>query len=243
MVASAIRTQLELARKELLELGLRNTLLNYRLTKARGAEISDATSIDVLNWLVSEGMDLTFLPAEVVAQRRDGKSRSPALPTSHEEKTLQSRLLATYYAAKTHVEERGVNILYVALGMLHWYEDDSSSRELKAPLLLIPVELERTSASEKFTVRWDQEDVEDNLSLAAKLKGEFGINLPEMPDVEELDLGRYFDAVEHEFVGRSDGVSIATRSRWASSRSRSSSCTRISSRGIGAIRTTLTPIH
>lgn len=202
MVASTIRTRLDISRKELLELGLRNTLLNYRLTKARGVDVSGGDAAQVLDWLVSEGRSLTFVPAEAVAKWREQRAPLPALPTSHEEKSLQSRLLATYYAARTHIEERGVNILFVAVGMLHWFEDESSDRELKAPLLLIPVELQRTSAAEKFTIRWDEEDVEDNLSLAAKLKGEFGIDLPELPDIEELVLTEHFDAIAKEIKGQ-----------------------------------------
>lgn len=202
MVASAIRTRLDISRKELLELGLRNTLLNYRLTKARGVDVSGGNAADVLDWLVSEGTSLTFVSAEAVGRWREQKNPPPALSTSHEEKSLQSRLLATYYAAKTYIEERGVNILFIAVGMLHWYEDESSDRELKAPLLLIPVELERTSAAEKFTVRWDEEDVEDNLSLVAKLKGEFGIELPELPEMEVLNLAEHFDAIEQETKGQ-----------------------------------------
>jgi len=202
MVDASIAKRLDVARKELLELGLRNTLLNYRLTKARGAEVNGAKAEEVFQWLVRDGRKLSFLHTAAVVEWRVAGEWPPALPTSHEEKPLQSRLLATYYAARTHLEERGVNILFIAVGMLHWYEEDTSDRELRAPLLLIPVELERTSASEKFTVRYDEEDVEGNISLREKLRGDFGIDLPEFPDVEELDLNDYVDAIEGEIRGQ-----------------------------------------
>lgn len=206
MVNADIRGRLEQARRELLDLGLRNTLLNYRLLKARGVEIVAPTGAEVFQWLVSEGRELTFAPALPANESRQG-SRSGGnawlgLRTAHEEKNLQSRLLNTFYAARTHIEERGANVLFMSIGMLHWFEDESSERELKAPLLLVPVELQRTSAREKFTVRYDEEDVEDNLSLAEKLKSDFGIQYPELPELEELDVRRYFAAIERRIAGQ-----------------------------------------
>jgi very-short-patch-repair endonuclease len=197
-----IHTRLEVARKELLDTGLRNTLLNYRLTKARGVEISSVKSSELFQWLALDQKSLTFLPSEKGKDWEQGKQRPHVLPTTHEERVLQSRLLASYYAARTHIEERGSNILYVALGMLHWFEDNSSQRELKAPLLLIPVELERVSAAEKFTVHWDEEDIEPNLSLAAKLKGEFEISLPSPEETDELEVDRYFGSIERAIRGQ-----------------------------------------
>ena len=37
-----------------------------------------------------------------------------------------------------------MNILYLALGMLRWYESDTSTNERRAPLVLIPVRLVRS---------------------------------------------------------------------------------------------------
>src|SRR5262249_10479625 len=154
------------ARRDLLDLGLRNSLLNYRTPKARGVEVAQRRSAEVFTWLVRDRRQLSFIPL----LDSDGKrqivdiSARPGLPANVTEKSLQSRLLATYYAATGHIEERGANILFVALGMLHWFEDDNSSRELKAPLVLVPVTLDRTSAREKFKLFYNDEDLESNLS-------------------------------------------------------------------------------
>ncbi|MGH8614861.1 MAG: DUF4011 domain-containing protein [Gammaproteobacteria bacterium] len=201
---TSIADRLNLARRELLDLGLRNTLLNYRLTKSRGVQIVDTPAEDVLRWLVSEGRALGFIAAKesVPGNPTEDLAGKPALYTAHDEKALQTRLLASYYAARTHIEERGVNILFVAIGMQHWFEDRSSDKELRAPLVLVPVELKRTSARERFTLSYNEEDVEDNLSLATKLKS---ITYPELPDVEELELNTYL----REIAG-----SVSGQARW-----------------------------
>jgi hypothetical protein len=79
--------------------------------------------------------------------------------------------------------------------MLIWAEEDDASRRLRAPLILVPVELERTSVRERFRLRSTDQDPEANLSLAEKLKADFGIVLPDLPEADELDVGRYFEAV------------------------------------------------
>lgn len=37
-----------------------------------------------------------------------------------------------------------------------------------APLILVPVVLSRRSASERFVLRWNEEDIEENLSLRGR---------------------------------------------------------------------------
>jgi Protein of unknown function (DUF4011) len=51
------------------------------------------------------------------------------------------------------LEEQGVNTLFLAIGMLRWMEDDSTEEVHRAPLVLIPVELERSSARERFRMK------------------------------------------------------------------------------------------
>ncbi|MEI8396688.1 MAG: DUF3320 domain-containing protein [Rhodospirillaceae bacterium] len=134
--------------------------------------------------------------------KRHGDLRLQTLVTSEK---LQKRLLSLYYDAQTFREEQGVNILYLALGMLRWYESPSSEIERHAPLLLIPVTLERKSAAERFRLRWDQEDPAGNLSLQAKLKAEFGLIIPLPEDEDELELSGYFASVQD---------ALASQPRW-----------------------------
>ncbi len=114
---------------------------------------------------------------------------------------LQTRLLDMYYDAQTYEQEQGVSILYLAIGFLKWYESDASDKARFAPLLLVPVDLERPSAASRFHLRYREDDVTTNLSLQAKLKGEFGIALPDIPEMDEIYPESYFNAVAQAVGG------------------------------------------
>lgn len=199
-------------------------MLNYRPSRARGAEIIDELPVEVLRILVRESKAMTFkaLPEEDEAEGEDDLLAQPGdkegdggpaarhvdlqLQTNLASARLQTRLIKTYRDARTFTEEQGVGILYLAFGMLQWYEDGSSETIRKAPLLLVPVELERSSAQEKFRLLYTDEELGDNLPLKHKLKLEFGIEMPDMLPQEDLDLTRYFGEVAR---------AVSERPRWS----------------------------
>ncbi|MHB1309528.1 MAG: DUF4011 domain-containing protein, partial [Limisphaerales bacterium] len=131
------------------------------------------------------------------------------LQTALSPEGLQARLLTLFRDAQTMIEEQGVNILYLVLGHLKWFEAEQDDTPRYAPLVLVPVEIQRKSASEKFYIRWLEEDVQENLSLRAKLKADFDIDLPEFPDEEDFDLARYLKAVA-KAVGGANGWEVLT---------------------------------
>mgnify|MGYP006425542191 CR=1 FL=1 len=227
----SIREKLEKARKELLDLGLRNHLINYKELTTKGIHVLDEISKQLLNILVKESKTMYFLPDpskdrngegeegqsyfdfiqpdesddEIADRHTDNKIQTP-----HSSKRLQRRLLNTYYQTRSHIQERGVNVLYLALGMLHWYEDENSDKLRRAPLILIPIELSRSDAQSKFKIRYTGEEIGGNLSLQAKFKMDFGLEIPlpeigEELSVHELNLEKYFESVAHK---------IRNRDRW-----------------------------
>lgn len=280
-MSETILNKLEASRKELLDLGLRNPLLNYKMSAGRGIQVVNERSFAVYDTLVRQGKSMTFLtkpseednkpikenvkngtlkaaahteqadrkngtpvaantlfqqeedislaldesilPDESVAPVREEntlfvpeENRAPApeeeellppsvqegtftdtkLQTNETELNLQHRLLNTYYDARTSIEEQGVNVLYLSLGMLHWYEAGNSRELHKAPLVLIPVSLDRSSARERFRLRYTLEEMGANISLQAKMKADFGIIIPDMPEPDDFDINTYFEAIE-----------------------------------------------
>jgi hypothetical protein len=117
------------------------------------------------------------------------------LQTAFSPEGLQRRLLALYHDSRAMIEEQGVNILYLALGLLKWFEADHADAPRYAPLVLVPVALSRKTASEKFILQWTDDDIEENLSLRAKLKLDFDIEMPRFLDYENPDLPAYFGEV------------------------------------------------
>ena len=137
--ASAIYESLEASRKDLLDLGLRNPLLNYRLLRTRGLEVSDELPAQVHRLLVEEGKNMSFLPAsedeladdlgqpaeEETAVEGASRHADNRLQTVLSSQELQTRLLSTYRMARTFIQEQGVNTLFLALGMLDWRESEN----------------------------------------------------------------------------------------------------------------------
>jgi len=136
---------LEAARRELLDLGLRNPLLNYRTLAARGLDIVDERPLPIYQHLVQNGRSFSFLPASANGDSQTGQPpeltpdphTDDRLQTAYSDSELQKRLLTTHDAAREYIEEQGVNVLYLALGMLLWREQTSAALR-RAPLLLVP---------------------------------------------------------------------------------------------------------
>ncbi len=203
-----ILAKLEASRKDLLDFSTRNPLIHYRGSKQRGVHVVNEKPESVYELLVRQLKAMAFtgkaekaegsqvaLFNELSAEQQKSLQADLKLQTNESEKSLQTRLLNTYYAARTSIEEQGVNILFLAMGMLHWYEDESSDELRKAPLLLVPMEMERGSASEKFKIKYSEEDTGGNISLQAKMKAEFNLKLPDLPEAEDLDIARYFNDI------------------------------------------------
>ena len=198
-------SRLEAARKELLDLGLRNPLINYKGSRARGLHIIQEKSAAVYNLLVNDGKALTFSSRpekegevqELAFSNAETEAVQQAytdnkLQTAETETSLQHKLLNTFYTARTSLEEQGVNTLFLTLGMLQWYEADAAQEPRMAPLILIPVSLERSTARERFRLKYSLEEIGHNLSLQAKLKAEFGLALPDLPQDDDISIDNYF---------------------------------------------------
>jgi very-short-patch-repair endonuclease len=223
VVLLSLRERLLADRKALLDLGTRNRLINIplRTKNIRAIEIVDEKTSEVFR-LLGEGKRFTFLPAEARSSEDDSTVPQNALPkdeggdialqprhsdtrlqTKLSPKALQKRLLDIWYDARTLEEEQGVNILYLAFGLLKWFEDDKSDVERHAPLVLLPVRLERSSAADRFHLASRSEPPSPNLSLQAKMDGEFGLKLEDFGDEDDVDMAGYLAGVAETVSGKS----------------------------------------
>jgi very-short-patch-repair endonuclease len=115
---------------------------------------------------------------------------SPRLRPGHLLTDLPDRMLAarlTRLALNAHesLTEQGVAILYVAFGFLRWYESPDSQVEIRSPLLLVPVRLERDSVEAPWRLQAAEEDILPNHTLRQLLTTDFRLSLP----VPEDNLG------------------------------------------------------
>lgn len=115
-------------------------------------------------------------------RRRYARSADDRLQTNLTKEKLDSLLRYMQREAETAMQETGINYLFLALGFLTWRESGSSEKDRLAPLLLIPIRIERVAKANgeaRFTIQWDEDDVQSNLSLQKKLSRDFDLSLPE----------------------------------------------------------------
>jgi very-short-patch-repair endonuclease len=215
LLADTMQAALELAQSRLLDRSLRNKLINapLRSSKARQVRVFDELSDQVFARLRSRGA-FTFTAGRAAGEENQGQIWLPeegADPDRHSDSKLQTqmtpeglqkRLLSLYYEGRTLEEEQGVNVLFLALGFLEWREDAKSEMERFAPLLLLPVELIRDGARDRFKLQVRDDDLITNISLQAWLNEEFRVELPDIPEHDDWKPSTYFDAVAKAVEGR-----------------------------------------
>lgn len=213
-----IGDKLAAARHTLLEISTRTRLLDTprHRERSRTVEIEDERCDEVFRILALDNKTMVFGPREEEEvdavhgeldedtfefeedREADGlaaRYTDNRLQTPYTDHALHKRLQAMYYDARMYEEERGVNILYLALGFLKWFDAESSDRERHAPLILLPVALERQSARKRFKLSFAGDELTTNLSLQAKIKIDFGLELPEVGDLDEMTPSSYFERV------------------------------------------------
>lgn len=221
---TALRKLFDDTRKRLVETGTRNRLVHINRANIRGnvLNIINERSDDIYRML-SSGKKMCFL-AIGKDKKRDGEEDDgevhlfsleqpqPDGPRYEDNQlevklgpdALQKRLLKIAREARTAEEEQGVNILYLALGFMTWFEDKSSAIPREAPLILLPVELVRNQRTSTYDVQVRGDDIVTNLPLARRLKDDFGLELPEIEIEDDWTPDDYFDEVEEAIAERSN---------------------------------------
>lgn len=131
---------------------------------------------------------------------------------------LDRRLVAMARAAREAMSEAGASTLWLCLGTLAWRERDADdARPRRAPLVMVPVELRRAGAGDRYRVTVvDGEDWRWNDTLVEKLKDEHGLTLapPARSDDGALDVTATLDAVAGAIAAR-PGWEVARDARLA----------------------------
>jgi very-short-patch-repair endonuclease/DNA polymerase III delta prime subunit len=130
------------------------------------------------------------------ASALDARHTDDFLQTAATAEDLDKSLRRIADQAQASLEEQGVNTLFLALGMLHYKESAASQEVLRAPLVLLPVSLQRKSARTGYTLAATDDDPIVNPALAEYLRRSFGITLPDLPELtnlpEQYDLQQLF---------------------------------------------------
>jgi len=191
--------------KKLLDLTLRNRLLNFPVTKKTIPFL--CTDVAYLEDRLAEGASirLTSLPEQNPLGERDaalyrdvhGRDiqrgfvtealQRDELPSPLDARQLEARLIDLHRQVRNDFAEGGANTLFLAVGFLRWKRKPEDERSYRAPLLLVPVKLERRSASSTFTLRFHEDEPRFNATLLQFLEREFDLKLPQFAGDLPLD--------------------------------------------------------
>lgn len=206
-------------KRKLLDLSLRNKLLNFKPT---------TTTVPIfcpdpakLEDILADGETVKFVPMPDIMEGDDPRSaqlhetrfRTEAKSDFAREALgrkellvdlpapeMERRLVSLFRKAKSDVEEGGTNTLFLAIGFLLWTHADHSDRKFKAPLLLLPVSLERRSVRSGFRLVIHDDDPRLNPTLLQMLRQDNDLTFPslegELPrDHSGLDVPRIWQTV------------------------------------------------
>ena len=126
------------------------------------------------------------------------KLREEHLLTQLTDRPLGTRLNRLSLNARTSLTEQGINTLYLAFGLLKWYESIDSNVALLSPLLLVPVKLIRRGPDAPWNMSLYEEELVPNRCLQEMLHSNFKIELPSIPedDIEAIgDPASFFKQV------------------------------------------------
>ncbi len=120
---------------------------------------------------------------------------------------LQTQLLYLSREAESALQERGCNVLYLAIGFLEWKDREDSNVVSRAPLILVPVELTRESAKKRFKLRLFDDEPLLNPSLVHLCRQKFGLALPEFAAEHDESIQQLFDGIQ-AVIAESPGWSL-----------------------------------
>ncbi len=207
--------RIERWQSKLLDLSLRNRLLNFRVTKQtvpldclKVASLEDALAggskfgfMSLTDENPSNGRKLSpeekrRIEEEVTLKAFERKQIS--VPLTREE--MDKRLLMLFRRASSDLQEGGTNTLFLAAGFLRWRKADGEIRDYRAPLLLLPVKLERSSVQSQFQISHHDDDVRINFTLLEFLKRDFNLKIPQLEgglptDDSGIDVPKVFDLI------------------------------------------------
>ncbi|MBH0236464.1 DUF3320 domain-containing protein [Methylobrevis albus] len=181
--------------KKLLDLTLRNRLLNFPDSKKSIPFL--CTDVGFLEDRLAKGAAIRVisLPEQNPLGERDpalyrdvhGRDlqrgfvaealQRDELPSPLEPRQLEARLVELHRQVRNDFAEGGANTLFLAVGFLRWKKKPADERSYRAPLLLVPVKLERRSASSRFTIRFHEDEPRFNATLLQFLDREFDLKL------------------------------------------------------------------
>ena len=197
--------------RRLLDLSLRNKLLNFKDNRySIPLQCSEKTLGKLEDTLANQegfffgSIDTISLKgvqreneSQHIYQYVDESLARRLLFSSLDSGTLSKRLVEIYRASRTALEEGGANTLFLAVGFLEWRESERSKRTFKAPLLLIPVQITRETAKTGYRLFMYDDEPRFNSTLLQLLRQDFELDIAGLNPLPMDDSGVDVNQVLH----------------------------------------------
>lgn len=201
-----LHNRVEVWKKQLLDFGKRNRLINFLEGKRNNVTITSPSFDKLWERLVINEKELEFSYAKKMQIYDDGEEVCDTIikgdiETNKPIGDLQKTLKSLRYKANTSIEEQGINTLYLTFGMLKWKEQPESSQIFSSPIILVPVRLLIESITSPYRLTLHDDEIVINPTLAHKLYNDFGISVPEFDsahDSPEEYMERLFPNLENQ---------------------------------------------
>ncbi len=184
--------RLERWKRKLLDLSAQNSLLNHRSTKTSLRLICPEPGL--LEDKLADGSRISIQPVpqptpqdedihrqrtgEVITQEyaRDALEKKQVLVDLPSQE-LSAAAVGIYRKARISLQEGGANTLYLAFGFLLWKRNEKDKRQFRAPLILLPVTLERKSVRSGIRMLAHDDEPRFNTTLLEMLRKDFHIDI------------------------------------------------------------------
>ena len=192
-----LHNRIETWKKLLLDFGKRNRLINFKDGKRSNVHIVSPSYESIFEKIAVKESPIVFPYSKKVFVDDDGNEIHETViegdvKTNKTVSELQKTLKVLRYRANTSIEEQGINILFLAFGMLKWRENDGSTETFLSPIILVPVKLIIESITSPYKLVPHEDEIVINPTLLYKLENDFGIILPEFDGTQD-SISDYFD--------------------------------------------------
>lgn len=205
-------------KKALLDMSKRNRLLWYKPYRVGTLKLEEDTfdtsqaPLNIIKNLISENTEIQFeaelpvVPPEPREGETDYEKRKQEWDTAKKSfekiKSRNKALEIIRRNIKTENDEKGLNIGYIAVGFLEWYEREDASDAITSPLIMVPVTVEQDSRKAPFRVKLNaDEDIAINPVVNKKFESDFNISLDSdgynFANLEEV-LDKIQDAIKEQ---------------------------------------------
>lgn len=188
----------------LLDLGKRNRLLNYKDTVRSTVKVTYPDCGSLYESFVHKETSLIF-PYENLEDENTSSTYVPNVGTNKNPSELKKALKYLRSKAKTSMEEQGINVLYLSFGFLNWTESENSNNVFAAPLILVPVTLTVKSITSPYFLNLHEDEIVLNPTLVYKLENDYGITLPHFDENE--DVINYFNRIREDILHNNWSIS------------------------------------